>query len=276
MIRLPNATTKLRRALRQREVEAVFKAIPDGFLGQILEIGSGDGAQSPMLARRARAVVSTDLNDERLEREPHPKITYQVCDCEDLPFENRRFDLVYSSNVFEHLLHPAVALAEIHRVLQDEGVFINIIPNKVWKLSHLALFYPNQALTAVELMLSRRRRGVVGSHEGLGNNLTRERSSFTRRHIWPAVHGENPNHLTEFVRMGASFWRKSFDKAGFHLAGRISGLPFHTPYRFGYERPRRVLEALGLSSTNGYVLVKKGHGQEMSQLFTDQSSASAS
>lgn len=270
MIRLPATTTKLRRTLRQREVQAVLKHVPDNLFTEALEIGAGDGVQSQMIARCAKAVVSTDLNDGRLERAPHPKVNYQVCDCEVLPFENDRFDLVYSSNVFEHLLHPEAALAEIHRVLQEDGVVVNIIPNQIWKLTHLALFYPNQALTAVEFLLSRRRRGLVGTHEGPGNNLAGERSSFIRRHLWPSVHGENPNHLIEFVRMGASHWKQMFEQAGFRVAGRVNKLPFHSPYRFGYERPRRALEAMGLASTNGYVLVKAGRGQESARFFINQ------
>jgi SAM-dependent methyltransferase len=272
MIRLPAAATKLHRTLREREVQAVFKDVPDDLFTEALEIGAGDGLQSQLLSRYARAVVSTDLNDSRLEQEPHAKTTYQVCDCEDLPFEDGRFDLVYSSNVFEHLLHPDKALTEIHRVLQEDGVVINIIPNQVWKLSHLALFYPNQVLIAVELLLSRSRRQVVGTHDGPGNNLARERPSFVRRHLWPPVHGENPNHLIEFIRMGAVHWTKMFERAGFQVAGRVTGLPFHSPYRFGYDRPRRALEAMGLASTNGYVLVKKGHGQELSRFFINQPS----
>ena len=260
----------LRRSLRRREIQAVFKDAPNDLFTEALEIGAGDGLQSQILSNYARAVISTDLNDNRLEQEPHPKITYQVCDCENLPFEDSRFDLVYSSNVLEHLMHPDKALMEIHRVLQEDGIVINIIPNRVWKLSHLALFYPNQALTAVELLLSRSRRGMVGKHQGRGNNLARERSSSIYRHLWPSVHGENSNHLVEFIRMGSSYWTKMFKRAGFGVVGRIAGLPFHSPYRFGYERPRRMMEAMGLASTNGYVLVKEGRGQDLSEFFSNQ------
>lgn len=41
-----------------------------------------------------------------------------------LPFPDSRFDVVYSSTVFEHVRHPDRALAEIRRVLKPGGSFL--------------------------------------------------------------------------------------------------------------------------------------------------------
>ena len=42
----------------------------------------------------------------------------------DLPFEDSSFGLVYSNQVLEHVRYPEKVLAEISRVLTDDGVFI--------------------------------------------------------------------------------------------------------------------------------------------------------
>lgn len=264
-------STLLRQSLREREIDAVFRDVPDDTFNEALELGAGDGAQSRIIARYAKSVLCTDLNPERLAQEPYPKVTYDICDAEKLPYESGRFDLIYSSNLLEHLAEPKLALLEMHRVLRDNGVMVHVIPNRFWKLLHLALFYPNQMASMAEIALSRERRRNLGQIDERGNNLRRQQPSFIGRNLWPAVHGEHRSHWTEFVRMGGSYWERTFSQAGFQPAGRVKNLPAHSPYRFGLKVPRRVLEAMGLSSTNGYILTKKGQAAGNAPLFSDGS-----
>jgi len=267
MIRLRADSDRLRRMLRRREVEAVLRDVPDDVFEDVLELGAGDGAQSRLIAHSARMVLCTDLNEERLVLDPHPKITYGICDAEDMPYEAARFDLIYSSNVFEHLPHPDRALSELHRVLRDDGVMVHVIPNRFWKLLQLALFYPTQVVTAAEIVLPGRPARKNEARPSRGNNLSSDGPSFLRRNIWPPVHGEYTGHVSEFMGMGGTFWKRKFEEGGFDLAGRIRGLPAHSPYRFGLEWPRRATESLGLSSCNGYVLTKRGYESSVARLL---------
>ena len=256
---------QLRHSLRQREVEAVFRHVPADAFDDALELGAGDGVQSRMLARYARKVLCTDLNADRLIGESHPRITYDICDAEELPYESGRFDLIYSSNLLEHVPTPERALSEMHRVLRDDGVMVHIIPNRFWKVLHLALFYPSQALRLLEILLSRRRSDTDDHFQLRGNNLKGQRASFIGRIFWPAVHGEFPNHRVEFARLGAAHWTRMFSTAGFQVVGYVDGLPVHSPYRFGMEGPRRLLEARGFSSSHGYVLMKADRARSHAQ-----------
>ena len=61
MIRLRVDSDRLRRTLRRREIEAVFRTVPDDTFEDALELGAGDGAQSQYIARCARKVLCTDL-----------------------------------------------------------------------------------------------------------------------------------------------------------------------------------------------------------------------
>ena len=268
MIRLRSDSTRLRRSLREREVQTVLGGVPDDYFDEALELGAGDGAQSLLLARCARNVVCTDLNADRLIRAPHPRVTYEICDAEELPYEANRFDLVYSSNLLEHLPYPEKALSEMHRVLKTDGVMVHVVPNRFWKLLHLALFYPSQMLSAAELLLSAERSRPRDNGRTTGNNLKGRQPSFIMRNLAPAVHGEYPNHLVEWSSMGSSHWKRVFSEAGFHLVGLSAKLPVHSPYRFGMEIPRRVLESVGFSSCNGYILAKAGQNPESAAIVS--------
>ena len=266
---------RLRTVLRQQEVETVFRRVPDAEFDEVLELGAGDGSQSRILVRCAKNVVCTELNADRLVQESHPNIRYQICDAEALPFEEGKFDLVYSSNLLEHLPQPEVALTEMYRVLSDDGVMVHIVPNRFWKFLHLSLFYPNQMVSMAGILLSSRKRETMGVLESRGNNLKGgEQPRFLSRNLWPAVHGEYPDHWSEFLRMGAPHWKRAFTSAGFQMMGYIGGLPVHSPYRFGMEGPRKVLEKAGFSSCNGYVLAKKGHRPRQAGLFVQSGAAS--
>ena len=79
-------SAKLRHVLRRREIEAVFQAVPEDTFEEALELGAGDGFQAPLLARYAKRVLCTDLNDERLQRVNDSRVAYDICDAEDLPY----------------------------------------------------------------------------------------------------------------------------------------------------------------------------------------------
>ncbi|MGQ4648737.1 methyltransferase domain-containing protein [Lyngbya aestuarii] len=48
---------------------------------------------------------------------------------EGIPFEPKFFDTVYMGQVLEHVKNPYFVLCEVHRVLQDSGIFIFDVPN---------------------------------------------------------------------------------------------------------------------------------------------------
>ena len=46
-----------------------------------------------------------------------------IGNCENLPYEDNKFDLVFSDNLLEHLEHPEKVFSEIDRVLKNDGIF---------------------------------------------------------------------------------------------------------------------------------------------------------
>jgi SAM-dependent methyltransferase len=100
---------------------------------RVLDLGCGCGQGSRLLLDRGAAeVVGVDL-DRRVVRYASrrfaaPGLEFRVADAESLPADLGRFDLVVSSNVFEHLSDPEAALGEVVSVLGGSGAFILAVP----------------------------------------------------------------------------------------------------------------------------------------------------
>ena len=57
-----------------------------------------------------------------------------------IPFDDHRFDVVVSNQVFEHIDDFRTPLDEISRVLRPGGVFINLFPSdEVWREGHIGI-----------------------------------------------------------------------------------------------------------------------------------------
>lgn len=62
---------------------------------------------------------------------------------EEMPFENNSFDLIYSTNVLEHVKDPKKVLLESIRILKPGGFLQFVIPNyfSFWE-GHYGIFWP--------------------------------------------------------------------------------------------------------------------------------------
>jgi ArsR family transcriptional regulator len=108
-----------------------WEALAHGFLGfavlgDVLDIGSGDGFVAGLVARRARSVTCLDRGErmidaakERLRRFQNTSFT--LGDMHDLPFQDGSFDQVLMFNVLPYSRDPASALSEAARVLRKAG-----------------------------------------------------------------------------------------------------------------------------------------------------------
>ncbi len=95
-------------------------------LGDVLDVGSGDGAAAAVLAPHCRSLTCVDTNarliaaaGERLR--PHRHARAQVADMHALPFADRSFDSVLLFHTLTYAERPARALGECARVLRPGG-----------------------------------------------------------------------------------------------------------------------------------------------------------
>ena len=102
----------------------------------VLEVGCGNGEHLRDLAARNRSCVGVDISDVVLDPPPDlpPNVELMVADAVDLsPLPARRFDVVFSSQLIEHL-HPEDLprhLHEVARVLRPGGRYIFETPNRL-------------------------------------------------------------------------------------------------------------------------------------------------
>jgi 2-polyprenyl-3-methyl-5-hydroxy-6-metoxy-1,4-benzoquinol methylase len=96
-----------------------------------LEIGCGDGYFSSQLIKLKCDVTGIDLSPVGVEqaRRRAPTGRFFVHDLTvQLPLEENTFDVVWCSEVLEHLFSPMFVLTQIHKVLKPGGVLIATVP----------------------------------------------------------------------------------------------------------------------------------------------------
>jgi SAM-dependent methyltransferase/DNA-binding transcriptional ArsR family regulator len=95
-------------------------------LGDVLDVGSGDGAAAGTLAPYCRSLTCVDVSARMIEAarerlQAHPHVRAEVADVHDLPFRASSFDSVLVFHTLAYAEHPARALAECARVLRPGG-----------------------------------------------------------------------------------------------------------------------------------------------------------
>jgi ubiquinone/menaquinone biosynthesis C-methylase UbiE len=99
---------------------------------RVLEAGSGAGGVTELLAEAVGAdgtVVALDVTpellqtvQERMVRSPFKdRVSYHEGNIQHLPFEDRQFDLVWSSRTIHHLSEQLAGVKELCRVLKPGG-----------------------------------------------------------------------------------------------------------------------------------------------------------
>ena len=237
--------------LRNTEIETIRHLFPPN--STVLEIGGGNGYQAALLAGFGCQVTSIDISTGT---KPGP--TYypvQEYNGSDLPFPDREFDVVFSSNVLEHVKDLPRLLQEIHRVTRTGGLSIHIVPTPYWRLWTSLAHYPYLIK-------------YLASKLGLGQPVQGSGSSFVARHgMWKSIqrlmsagpHGEFPNAMTELYYFSAHHWSHIFRRNGYLVKSTETNKLFYTGYGLfpglSLEWRRRLARFLG-SSCYIFVLEK--------------------
>ena len=98
----------------------------------ILDFGFGEGFQSNYFKNLKLNVSAIDV--EKKKDLPKNNIDFFIYDGKNIPFQNNTFDIIFSSNVLEHVPNLDEIQAEIFRVLKDNGICIHILPSTSWRL----------------------------------------------------------------------------------------------------------------------------------------------
>lgn len=101
---------------------------------RVLDLACGTGYGSALLAAVGAKVTGLDISPEAIKvakaRYKRADVKFVIGDCYDLPFEDGSFDVVVANEMIEHVDQHDSLLAEVKRVLADDGLFMVSTPNK--------------------------------------------------------------------------------------------------------------------------------------------------
>jgi ubiquinone/menaquinone biosynthesis C-methylase UbiE len=130
--------------------------------GSVLDVGTGTGLLAIEFVRHlpGMALVGLDLsgaalevaNENLREMETPLSISFEQGDAEDMPFSDRMFDLVISSNTLHLIDRPVKMFDEIQRVLKPGGRFLVTDFRRSWLgllTQHIRASYSPQEVMAL-------------------------------------------------------------------------------------------------------------------------------
>lgn len=103
--------------------QIAFDLVARGEGKKALDVGCRDGYWARKLKTKGYEVVAVDI-------EPHYAEGLQVDANANLPFADNEFDLIWCSEVIEHLNNPGFTIAEFKRVLKPGGSLVMTTPNQ--------------------------------------------------------------------------------------------------------------------------------------------------
>ena len=94
----------------------------------VLELATGTGLIAKHIVRSADHIEATDASQEMIDQAKQgiksTKLYFSVQDMFHLPYADQSFDVVIVSNALHIVPEPERALAEIRRVLKEDGVLV--------------------------------------------------------------------------------------------------------------------------------------------------------
>lgn len=216
--------------------------------GDVLEIGAGTGWQSKALNEAGYLVeaidlpASSDISNHARNRE-WPIRDY---DGAHIPFVDGSFDVVYSSNVLEHVVDLDTLTAEMKRVLRPDGIALHLLPTSNWRLLSLLTYYPAQVVDALRWL--RRKPSTRAAPVSAGNGEPPSRGMLAKavHRLVPHAHGSEGSALAELSRFSKASWDAYFERNGWEvLEHGNNGIVASGDYLLGSLLPMTVRRALG-------------------------------
>jgi SAM-dependent methyltransferase len=256
----PEGTNAHLDRIRHCELQIVLDELHPRIAGRdLLEIGSGSRAQLLELKNVCRSVTGVEVSEqpglEEMAADMH------LYDGTHLPFADKSFDVVYSSNVLEHVLQPEALAVEMRRVLRDGGIAVHVLPSHTWRFwTMLAHYFALPKTIRQSLARHREPLSAAASSETASRGIRWLLRAALALAVAPR-HGESGNRFSEFFLFRPAAWTRLFERQGWGIEQVSPVRLFYTGNalfgdRLDMGRRRELARWLG-ASTWMYVLRPK-------------------
>lgn len=220
---------------------------------RILEIGAGTGWQAKKLSETGYLVDAIDLQTSNYKSQR----IFDVLDYDgaSIDFPDGSFDIIFSSNVLEHIPHVRQFQHEIKRVLKPNGVCIHLMPSATWRLwTNISYYFRIMK----KLSTHRSPKSLFRESTRSDYKTLQKRSPLSK--IFPSSHGEIGNCISEIYLFSRLYWKSFFKSCGWSNLNSHSNLLFYSGNSiFGSSMPLRIRYFLHFilgGSCNIYILKK--------------------
>jgi len=207
-------------------MERLLPYFPSG--ARILELGAGTGQQARFIAEHGFDVIAIDLPNSNYAAERVFEV--QNYDGRNIPLPDDSVDVVFSSNVLEHVEDLPTVLAELKRVQRPGGFGLHLMPTPSWRFWTFLTGFVTAAQAAGLLA-----KHLVNPPAGQARwGAVRRDARTIAGGLIPMGHGTSPEGISELWTFSPRAWRRTFGKNGFTvLDDRPFGLFYTGAILFG-------------------------------------------
>ena len=236
--------------LRIVEMERLLHSFPPG--ARILEFGAGTGRQARFLSDRGFDVVAIDLPDSSYAKQlVFPVMQY---DGQHIPLDDQSIDVIFSSNVLEHVENIPTIMAEFRRILRPSGFGLHVMPTPCWRLWTFLSGAANATVAAARIP-----KDLIHPPDKIGRwaSLARNMRAIVAGVI-PLGHGIAPEGISELWTFSRHAWVRKFRRNGFDVIQNWPMGLFYTGHmllgkRLSFTRRQKLGRLLG-SATQIYLV----------------------
>jgi hypothetical protein len=212
--------------IRAAEVDLIRRYLAPQ--SRVLELGGGNGWQ-------AKQIASWGFEIEAIDIEAQTDLHHSVAlyDGVTIPFPAETFDVIFSSNVLEHIEMRATLFTDMKRVLKLSGYMIHIVPSASWRLWTALAHYLHVVRRLVRTAFPVMPINVAREHAHRGIPRRQVVTIFDnlRKSILPAAHGIDGSVFRELITFSRWGWRACFRDAELSIFDEYRTGIFYTGYR---------------------------------------------
>ena len=235
--------------IREYELRTILTEFPKGC--SILEIGAGTGGQTKLLSEEGYSVNAIDVKTSQHDQ---PRVwPVAIYDGKVIPFQNNSFDIVFSSNVLEHIPHLKIFQNEIKRVLKPCGTAIHFLPSgsfRFWTIITHYIYISKLILLIINLRVFHKNQQI----KMLALIMKLKKTFF------PSCHGTRGNAVSEIFYFSRFYWSNLFTKTGWTITKHTFNNLIYTGYSVFDTRLsircRKILSFFLGSSCHAYMLIR--------------------